>query len=204
VDGFSHALLEDYADKLDETGKDYLNRVRKGCVRMGSLIDDLLKLSRITRSEVNRIPVDLSRLAKEIIRNLQQSEPDRDVVVNIKERMAADADLTLMRSVLENLLGNAWKFTRKTVNPCIEFSVRHDDGELVYFVRDNGAGFNMAYSGKLFSAFQRLHRADEFEGTGIGLSSVQRVIIMHGGKIWAEGEEGNGATFYFTLGGTAT
>ena len=204
VDGFSHALLDEYADKLDETGKDYLNRVRKGCVRMGNLIDDLLKLSRITRSEVDRIPVNLSRLAKETIQTFQQSEPDRDVAVRIEAGMAANADLTLIRSVLENLLGNAWKFTRNTAVPTIEFSVMHKEGECIYFVKDNGAGFNMEYSGKLFAVFQRLHRADEFEGTGIGLSSVQRIIVMHGGKIWAEGEEGKGATFYFTLGGTTT
>jgi PAS domain S-box-containing protein len=204
VDGFSHALLDEYADKLDETGKDYINRIRKGCVRMGRLIDDLLQLSRIARSELNRIPVDLSRMAEQVIATLQMSEPGREIEVHIDSGMAANADLTLIRSVVENLLGNAWKFTRNTVRPLIQFSLFHENGAATYCVKDNGAGFNMEYANKLFTAFQRLHRQDEFEGTGIGLASVQRVISMHGGKIRAEGEEGKGAAFYFTLGDSET
>jgi signal transduction histidine kinase len=200
VEGFSSALFEEYADKLDETGKDYINRVRKGCVRMGRLIDDILKLSRITRSEINRIPVDLSRMAEQVLLDLQTREPDRQVDVHITAGLTANADLTLIRSVMENLLGNAWKFTRDTAKPAIQFSALQTDGQCVYFIRDNGAGFNMEYADKLFSPFQRLHRTDEFEGTGIGLASVQRVLLMHGGKIWAEAAVGQGATFYFTLG----
>lgn len=200
VDGFSLALSEDYAEKLDETGRDYIHRIRKGCIRMGRLIDDLLQLSRIARSELNRVPVDLSRMAEQVIATLQMSDPGREIEVHIDSGMAANVDLTLIRSVLENLLGNAWKFTRNTAKPLIQFSAVHENGGSIYCVKDNGAGFNMEYANKLFTAFQRLHRQDEFEGTGIGLASVQRVISMHGGKIWAEGEEGKGAAFYFTLG----
>lgn len=200
IEGFSHILLEEYADKLDETAQEYLVRIRKGCVRMGRLIGDLLKLSRITRSEINRIPVNLTKLAEQVILDLQQGEPDRRVEVRIAAGMVANADLTLTRSVLENLLGNAWKFTRYTEQPLIEFSLRQQEGETVFCIKDNGAGFNMEYADKLFMAFQRLHRADEFEGSGIGLASVNRVLLMHGGRIWAEGEEGKGAVFYFTLG----
>jgi len=174
VDGFSHALLEEYAEKLDETGRDYINRIRKGCVRMGRLIDDLLQLSRIARSELNRIPVDLSRLAEQVIATLRMNEPGREVEVHIDSEMTANADLTLVRSVVENLLGNAWKFTRNTARPLIQFSVIHDHGGYIYCVKDNGAGFNMEYSNKLFTAFQRLHRQDEFEGTGIGLFNAWR------------------------------
>lgn len=200
VEGFSAALLEEYGASLDETGKDYLTRIRKGCIRMGRLIDDLLKLSRITRSELNRQPVDLGKMAHTVIRELQMHEPERQVEVRIADGLTASADLTLIRSALENLLGNAWKFTRHTERPLIEFAALESDGERVFFVRDNGAGFNMEYANKLFGAFQRLHRQDEFEGTGIGLASVKRVLLMHGGRVWAEGAEGEGATIYFTLG----
>lgn len=200
VEGFSVALLDEYGDKLDDTAQGYILRVRKGCVRMGKLIDDLLKLSRITRSEVNRVPVDISRLVEQALQDLQTNEPERAVEIRIEPGITAHADLTLTRSVIENLLGNAWKFTRYAEHPLIEIFTVHRDGERVCCIRDNGAGFNMEYAGKLFMAFQRLHRADEFEGTGIGLASVHRVIMMHGGRIWAEGEEGKGAVFYFTLG----
>lgn len=200
VEGFSSALIEEYGDQLDATGKDYLTRIRKGSIRMGKLIDDLLKLSRITRSEINRQPVALDAMAHGVIRDLQMSEPDRRVTVSIENGLTASADPTLIRSVLENLLGNAWKFTRQTEQPVIQFAAQQCDGERVYFVRDNGAGFNMEYANKLFAAFQRLHRTDEFEGTGIGLASVKRIVLMHGGTVWAEGAEGKGATVYFTLG----
>jgi signal transduction histidine kinase len=200
VEGFSLALLEEYADTLDETAKGYIGRIRKGCVRMGRLIDDLLKLSRITRSEVNRIPINLSRMLEQAIQDLQTENPDRKVDIDIEPGVTANADLTLTRSVIENLVGNAWKFTRYTEKPLIRFFTMKNDGKRIYCIRDNGAGFNMEYADKLFMAFQRLHRADEFEGTGIGLASVHRIILMHGGKIWAEAEEGKGSTFYFTLG----
>jgi light-regulated signal transduction histidine kinase (bacteriophytochrome) len=167
---------------------------------MGRLIDDLLKLSRITRSEVNRIPINLSRMLEQAIQDLQTENPDRKVDIDIEPGVTANADLTLTRSVIENLVGNAWKFTRYTEKPLIRFFTMKNDGKRIYCIRDNGAGFNMEYADKLFMAFQRLHRADEFEGTGIGLASVHRIILMHGGKIWAEAEEGKGSTFYFTLG----
>ena len=203
IDGFSLALLEDYDDKLDTQGKDYLLRIRNACVRMGRLIDDLLQLSRITRSEMRLEAVDLSEMVRSIAEELERSDRGRGVEVQISPAVIADADPVLIRTVLENLVGNAWKFTRHTGRPRIEFGVTEDAGSKVYFVRDNGAGFNMEYVDRLFSAFQRLHKSDEFEGTGIGLASVQRIIHRHGGRIWAEGAEGEGAAFYFTLGGGA-
>jgi len=200
LEGFSHALLDEYGDKLDETGRSYIDRIRKGCLRMGKLIDDLLKLSRITRSEIRRSPLDLGEMAVEVIQELRRSDPGREVDVRIDAGLVASGDPTLLRSALENLLGNAWKFTRHAAQPLIQFSATSNDGNRIFFVRDNGAGFDMEYVDKLFGAFQRLHRLDEFEGSGIGLASVQRVVLMHGGRIWAEGKENSGATFYFTLG----
>jgi len=200
IEGFSLALLEDYGDKLDETGMDYLDRIRQGCIRMGRLIDDLLKLSRITRSEIQLKPVDLGGMALQVIEELRRHEPERQVTVRIEEGLTAVADQTLIRTVLENLLGNAWKFTQKTEQALIEFGALRGEGDPVFYIRDNGAGFNMEYENRLFGAFQRLHRSDEFEGTGIGLASAQRVLLLHGGRIWAEGEEGKGAVFYFTFG----
>ncbi len=200
IEGFSLALLEDYGDTLDETGRDYLGRIRQGCIRMGKLIDDLLKLSRITRSEPQIKPVDLGEMARQVVEELRHHEPERQVEVRIEEGLAAMADPTLTMTVLENLLGNAWKFTRNTPLPLIEFGALRGAGEPVFYVRDNGAGFNMEYGNRLFGAFQRLHRSDEFEGAGIGLASAQRVLLLHGGRIWAHGEEGKGAVFYFTFG----
>lgn len=200
IEGFSLALLEDYGDALDDTGKGYLGRIRQGCIRMGRLIDDLLKLSRITRSEIKIKPVNLGEMAGQIIDELRRHEPDRQVTVSIEDGLTAAADPTLIRTVLENLLGNAWKFTRKTAGAVIEFGALRGEGDPVFFIRDNGAGFNMEYENRLFGAFQRLHRSDEFEGTGIGLASAQRVLLLHGGRIWAQGEEGKGAVFYFTFG----
>jgi signal transduction histidine kinase len=202
IDGFSLALLEDYGNKLDEQAQDYLKRIRGACVRMGKLIDDLLQLSRITRCEINRKTVDLSEMARQCAEELQNSEPDRKVDFQIESKVMADADPVLIHSVLENLLGNAWKFTRRAEDPRIEFGITGEGKETTGFVRDSGAGFNMDYADRLFGAFQRLHKSDEFEGTGIGLASVQRVIHRHGGNVWAEGVEGAGATFYFTLGGS--
>lgn len=199
IDGFSLALLEDYAGKLDTDGKDALQRVRTATQRMGELIDDLLSLSRVTRSEMRHETVDLSALAKAIVTELQKREPDRQVEFVIAPGLAADGDARLLRVVLDNLLGNAWKFTGKQPHARIEFGVTEHDSKPNYFVSDNGAGFDMAYADKLFGAFQRLHSTSEFSGTGIGLATVQRIIRRHGGSVWAEGAVGKGATFYFTL-----
>src|SRR5437660_120947 len=199
IDGFSQALLEDYADRLDDAGKDYLTRVRSASQRMATLIDDLLNLSRVTRSEMHVGPLDLSALATGIAEGLQKRDPARRVEVAIAPGLHVSADPGLMRAVLQNLLENAWKFTGKLPDARIEVgSVPHDGGR-AYFVRDNGAGFDMTYVHKLFGAFQRLHGTQEFDGTGIGLATVQRVIHRHGGRVWAEGAVGDGATFYFTL-----
>ena len=203
IDGFSRILLEDYAEDLDEEGRDYLGRVRAASVHMGHLIDDLLNLSRVTRSPLRREWVDLSALSAGIVRELRASQPEREVEFVIEEGVTGWGDARLMLVVLENLLGNAWKFTSKKPGARIEFGVEKKPGG-AYYVRDNGAGFDMDYADKLFGAFQRLHGAREFEGTGIGLATVQRIVHRHGGRVWAEGEVGQGATFYFTLGGAPT
>jgi PAS domain S-box-containing protein len=199
INGFSQALLEDYADKLDEEGKDYLQQVRDASQEMAQLIDDVLQLARVTRSEMRRASVNLSQLADKEIAELQKREPARVVVVNIEEGLATSGDKRLLRIMLSNLLGNAWKFTSKREGAEINFGREQRDGETVFFVRDNGAGFEMAFADKLFGAFQRLHTAAEFEGTGIGLATVQRIVNRHGGRVWAEGAIEKGATFYFTL-----
>jgi light-regulated signal transduction histidine kinase (bacteriophytochrome) len=194
--------MDDYSDKLDDTGKDFIQRIQRGCVRMGKLIDALLKLSRITRSELNRTPVRIGLIAQQIADELQRTTPGREVEFRIDTGVLAVADPAMIRSVMENLLRNAWKFTARTEKAIIQFGAIKNDGNFTYFVKDNGAGFSMEYKNRLFGAFQRLHRNDEFEGTGIGLATVQRIILLHGGMIWGEGEEGKGATFNFTLGGT--
>ncbi len=199
IDGFSQALLEDYAGEIDAQGQDYLRRVRNASQRMGQLIDDLLKLSRLTRGEMRRETVDLSGMAQTIASELQKTQPERQVECLITPGLSANGDERLLRVVLENLLGNAWKFTSKYTQARIEFGATEVEGESAYFVRDNGAGFDMAYADKLFGAFQRLHSVTEFEGTGIGLATVQRIIHRHGGRVWAEGAVEQGATFYFTL-----
>ena len=199
IDGFSKILLEDYADELDEEGNDYLKRVRAASQRMGQLIDDLLDLSRMTRSEMRRESVDLSDLAKSFAEELRRSEPERRVEFLIEGGLLVEGDRSLLRVVLENLLRNAWKFTGKQTHARIEFGASEQEDKRAYFVRDNGAGFDMAYADKLFGAFQRLHGGSEFEGTGIGLATVQRIIHRHDGRVWAEGRVGYGATFYFTL-----
>ena len=199
IDGFSQALLEDYADQLDTEGQRYLQRVRAASQRMAELIDDLLALSRITRSEMRRETVNLSELARTVVEGLRQAEAERRVEVVIAAELVVRADARLLRAALENLLGNAWKFTARRPQARIEFGVMEQEGQTVYFVRDNGAGFDMAYAGKLFGAFQRLHTLAEFSGSGIGLATVQRIIHRHGGRIWAEGAVEQGATFYFTL-----
>lgn len=199
VDGFSQALLEDYGDRIDEKGKFYLTRVRAGCQRMGELIDGLLNLSRLTRGVMEREDVNLSEMAHAVIDDLKRHDPGRAVEVVIDDGLAASGDRVLLRAVLDNLLGNAWKFTEGRERARIEFGAASRDGETVYHVRDNGAGFDMRYAGKLFGAFQRLHGANEYSGAGIGLATVQRVIRRHGGRVWGEGEVGKGSTFYFTL-----
>lgn len=199
MDGFSKALLEDYSDRIDETGRDYLERIRAASRHMAELIDEMLQLSRITRSEIRREKVDLSARAREIARGLAQRQPERRVDIVIKEGLTAEGDPQLLEVVLDNLLGNAWKFTSRHETARIEFGSIERDGRRVYFVRDDGAGFDPAYAGRLFAPFQRLHAAREFEGTGIGLATVQRIIRRHGGEIWAEGAVEKGATFYFTL-----
>jgi PAS domain S-box-containing protein len=200
IDGFSQLLEEDFRDKLDAQGKEYLSRIHKGCLWMAQLIDDLLDLSRITRSEIRRQDVDLTAMAKLILTNFQSNEPGRKVEWSVTDGLTVYADETLMRSVLENLLGNAWKFTRKKADAKITMGKTAQEGEDVFFVQDNGAGFDMLYSKKLFGPFQRLHGRNEFEGTGIGLATVNRIISRHGGRVWAEGKIDQGATFYFTIG----
>ncbi|MBA2344073.1 MAG: hypothetical protein H0V83_03190 [Rubrobacter sp.] len=201
MDGFSQILLEDYGDELDEEGRDYLGRVRAASQRMGNLIDDLLELSRVTRGPLRRASVDLSAIAASVAEGLRASDPERHGSFEISEGLVARGDAKLLRVALENLLGNAWKFTSKEPDARVEFGVSRQGVAQVYYVRDNGAGFDATYAGKLFGAFQRLHGSEEFEGTGVGLATVARVIRRHGGEVWAEGEVGKGATFYFTLEG---
>jgi light-regulated signal transduction histidine kinase (bacteriophytochrome) len=200
VDGFSQALLEDCQDSLGEDGKAYLSRIRLGVQRMAQLIDDLLKLSRLNRAELHPEPADLSGLFGQVAAHLASADPARQVQCTIQPGMLAHADPHLLRVVADNLLGNAWKFTSKRADARVEAGETvGPQGERVVFVRDNGAGFAMAYADKLFKPFQRLHRADEFEGTGIGLATVQRIIHRHGGQVWAEAEPDRGATFFFSL-----
>jgi signal transduction histidine kinase len=199
IDGFSQALLEDSAPMLDEQGKAHLQRIRAASQRMGVLIDDLLNLARVTRAEMHREPVDLSALAAVLADELRKREPVRQAEVLIEPGLETRADPRLVRVALENLLSNAWKFSSKHPAPRIEFGQALVNGAAAFFVRDNGAGFDPAYAGRLFGAFQRLHAATEFPGTGVGLATVQRIIHRHGGTVWAESAVGRGATFYFTL-----
>jgi signal transduction histidine kinase len=199
IDGFSQILLDEYQEKLDEQGKNYLQRVRIASQRMAHLIDDMLNLSRVSRSEMNIQEVNLSHMVQEITNELHENQPERQVKFIIQEGIKVHGDTGLLRTVLENLLGNAWKFTSKHPTARIEFGFQLQKEIPVYYIRDDGAGFDMNYAGKIFGAFQRLHTVDEFQGTGIGLATVQRVIQRHGGKVWAEGEIEKGATFYFTL-----
>ena len=200
IDGFSRILLDESHDKLDDQNRNHLQRIRAATQRMGALIDDLLVLSRVTRAEMTDGRVDLSALALSIVGELRNTSPQRRVTAQIQPGLTAVGDAPLLRVVLENLIGNAWKFTGKTQNARIEFGATTDaDGQRIYFVRDNGAGFDMAYADKLFGAFQRLHAMEEFPGTGVGLASVQRIVLRHGGRIWAEAAVGQGATFNFTL-----
>jgi light-regulated signal transduction histidine kinase (bacteriophytochrome) len=199
IEGFSQILLEDYGTEMDEEGRGYVARVRAASRRMALLIDDLLELSRITRTEMCRQTVDLSALAWDIAVGLRKSDPEREVEFVIEEGFVANGNPRPLCLVLENLLGNAWKFTSKEPQARIEFGSTSKEGAPAYFVKDNGAGFDARYSDKLFGAFQRLHGAKEFEGTGIGLATVARIVHRHGGRVWAEGRVGSGATFYFSL-----
>jgi light-regulated signal transduction histidine kinase (bacteriophytochrome)/HAMP domain-containing protein len=199
IDGFSQALLEDYGQQLDKEGQDNLHWIRDGTQRMARLIDDLLKLSRITRTHLRSEPVDLSALAAEVTVGLRRAQPLRRINSNLESGLTAEGDRGLLLIVLENLLGNAWKFTRNELSAEVTFGAVPSAGAVAYFVRDNGAGFDMAYSDRLFGAFQRLHSEQEFEGTGIGLATVQRAVARHGGRVWAEGAVGEGATIWFTL-----
>ncbi len=200
IDGFSKILEEDYAERVDDEGKDALRRVRAAAQRMGLLIDDMLKLSRLSRAEMNFQTVNLSELVGSIVAELKAREPGRKVTFKTASRAFATGDRQLLAVLLENLLANAWKFTGKHAEAHIEFGVTEKDGATVYFVRDDGAGFDMAHIDKLFTPFQRLHGMAEFPGTGIGLATVQRIVRRHGGRAWAEGAVEKGATFYFTLG----
>ncbi|HKP27538.1 MAG TPA: ATP-binding protein [Dongiaceae bacterium] len=200
IDGYAQALLKDYAAKLDEGGKGYLEAIGRYSQRMGQLIEDLLSLSRVAKVNLHRTDIDLSLLAHAIIKTLQASQPERQVEVVIRDGIHANGDARLLPVLLENLLGNAWKYTSKREDSRIEFSMTARKDGAVYHVRDNGAGFDMAKAGRLFAAFERLHSPEEFEGSGIGLATVERIVSRHGGRVWAESSIGQGATFHFTLG----
>lgn len=199
VDGFVTLALENPENRLAPEARDFLERAKSGATRMGRLIEDMLELARLSRREIRRKPVSLSQIAGEIVEELRQIEPARQVEVVIQDGLADKADPVLMRNVLQNLLGNAWKFTRRTTGACIELGRIESDDVPRYFVRDNGAGFDMRFADKLFTPFQRLHSQSEFDGTGVGLASVDRILKRHGGRIWARGAPGQGATFEFTL-----
>jgi PAS domain S-box-containing protein len=199
IDGFSHILLDDYSDQLDPAAVDHLRRIRTAAQRMAQLIDDLLELSRVTRGKLFFEPVNLSALAESIVRELRASKPERQATITIEPGLRVQGDTSLLRIMLQNLIENAWKYSSKKALTEITLGKRDSKNGNVFYVRDNGAGFDMRYANKLFGAFQRLHGSDEFEGTGIGLATVQRILVRHGGKVWAESEEGKGTTFYFQL-----
>jgi PAS domain S-box-containing protein len=200
IASFSDALVEDCGAQIDEVGQDYLRRIVGGARRMSELIDGILALSRVNSTALNTRPCDLSAMARAVLDQLQQLQPERTVRLSVQEGLVEPGDPQLLRTVFENLLGNAWKFTRERPEAEIAFSATRDEkGVRTYQVRDNGAGFDMAYREKLFGVFQRLHTQQEFEGNGVGLAAVQRIIRRHGGRIWAEGQPGQGATFFFTL-----
>lgn len=199
IDGFSAILLEQYAPRFDADGRQLVDRLRTATQRMDRLIDALLTLSRLSRCSLQRETVDLSRLAAGIVRQLREADGERDITVDVQSGLRAEADLQLVSVLLQNLLSNAWKYTRPAESAEVRVGVRKEAGRSVFFVADNGVGFDMAYAAKLFGAFQRLHSESEFEGTGIGLATVARIVRLHGGSIWAESQPGAGATFYFTL-----
>jgi len=199
VVGFSEALKEDCGDSLDDLGRGYLDKICDSARDMGTLINDILKLSRVTRGELNKREINLSNMVKSILDYLKREEPDRKVELKIQKNVFAFADENLIHVALENLLGNAWKFSRNEEKAVIQFGSKEENGERVFYIKDNGAGFDGEYVDTIFEPFHRLHKTSEFEGTGIGTSLVKRVIMRHGGKLWAEGEVGKGATFYFTI-----
>jgi signal transduction histidine kinase len=199
IDGFSQALIEDFPQHVPEEAQRYLQRIRSATARMGQLIEDLLMLSRLSRGTLERTEVDVAALARQVVADLRQRHPEREVEVSIWERMPAHADARLLRVALENLIGNAWKFTAQSPQARIEIGALRDGARSTFFVRDNGAGFDMRYADKLFGAFQRLHAATEFPGTGIGLATVKRIVHRHGGRVWADAHVGEGAAFFFTL-----
>jgi len=199
IDGFGQALVDDFPEHLPEEARRYLDRIRSATTHMGQLIEGLLNLARVSRKPLERRQVDLGQIAKQVVSDLQQREPDRKLEVSVWDGMLAEGDSQLLRVVLENLVGNAWKFTGKTSEARVEVGALKDRGRTTFFVRDNGAGFDMTYANKLFGAFQRLHAVSDYAGTGIGLATVQRIVHRHGGRIWAEAEVGKGAVFYFTL-----
>ena len=200
IDSFSRAVLESQGERLDEAGRKFLSRVREASQHMSQLIDDVLYLSKVTRAELREQDVDLSDIASLLLARMQEGEPGRGVELKIRPGIVVTGDGQLLRIALQNLLENAWKFTAREPSPRIEFGMTQTAGEPTYFVRDNGAGFDMTYAARLFGPFQRLHSQNEFPGSGIGLATVQRIIHRHGGRVWAEGLIGQGATFYFTLG----
>ena len=199
INGFSQALVEDCPAELSDDARRYLDRIRAASQRMGQLIEDLLALSNVSRGTLEYGDFDLGELALAVLQDIAQREPGRRVEVSVWSPMPVRADRRLVQVLLENLLGNAWKFTGRAPDACIEVGVLRDGGQETYFVRDNGAGFDMQYADKLFSPFQRLHSVDEFSGTGIGLATVQRIVHRHGGRIWADARVGAGAVFNFTL-----
>jgi light-regulated signal transduction histidine kinase (bacteriophytochrome) len=201
LDGFGQILLDEYAGQLDDHGRHYLKYIRESAQQMAQLIDDLLKLSHVTRGQFQREQVDLTGLAHAVAARLRLAQPARCVDFDIAGGLTGEGDARLLGIALENLIGNAWKYTSKRSDARIEVGVTAANGRPAYFVRDNGAGFDMQYAGKLFGVFQRMHSAGEFEGTGIGLATVQRIIRRHGGHIWGEAEVDRGATFFFTLSG---
>jgi len=201
LDGYCSILREEFGGRLDASGANCLERIGTAVRKMDELINDMLQLAQVSREGITREPVSLSSLATELLAELQHSQPQRSVAVRIADGVEVRGDRGLLRLAMENMLTNAWKYTGKTADAVIEFGMLSKEGQPVYFLRDNGAGFDMAYADRLFGPFQRLHPAEEFEGTGIGLATVQRIIHRYGGRIWAEGEEGKGAAFYFTLPG---
>jgi len=203
VDGFSQAVLEDYGPQLPEEGRRYLRRIRDGAQRMGALIEDLLEFARLSRQPLNKRAVNTETLVRDVIKDLASQREGRQVEIRIADLMPCRGDRALLKQVWVNLISNAQKYTRKCERAVLEIGCQREKNEDVYFVRDNGIGFDMHYAHKLFGVFQRLHRAEDFEGTGVGLSIVQRVVRRHGGRVWAEAAEGRGATFYFTLEGEA-
>lgn len=204
IDGFSQAILDEYSETLDKQACQYLGRVRTGIRKMSGLIDDLLNLSRMSRTVLRKESIDLTALARGVVAELQDREPSRKVAIEIADGLTAHGDAQLTTIVLVNLIGNAWKYTAKQPAAWITFGQENQGNEVVFHVRDNGAGFDMAYADKLFAPFQRLHRDSEFEGNGIGLATIQRIVLRHGGRIWVKAAVNEGATFFFTLGGIQT